>query len=260
MSELFDSHAHLNDRRLYRNLEKILARAYEAGVSKIICPGYDIESSRLAVEIAQKHEMVWASVGIHPHDAKHLTNETLNELKTLAQNPRTAAIGETGLDFYRNLSPHAVQENSFRAHIRLAKELNMPIIVHDRDSSRECLRILADEGIPPAGGVFHCFSQDAEFAQEVIKAGLHIGIAGPVTFEKSDKLKKVAETIPLDKLLIETDAPYLTPEPFRGRQDNEPSLVKLVAEKIAGIRKVDFDKIAKTSKENAERLFYKIGK
>lgn len=260
MKNLFDSHAHLNDRRLYRNLEKVLAQAHEVGVSKIICPGYDIESSRLAVEIAQKHEMVWAAVGIHPHDAKYLTNETLNELKTLAQNPRTAAIGETGLDFYRNLSPRDAQENSFRAHIRLAKELNMPIIVHDRDSSKECLRILADEGIPSAGGVFHCFSQDAEFAQEVIKAGLHIGIAGPVTFDKSDKLKKVAETMPLNKLLIETDAPYLTPEPFRGRRDNEPALVKLVAEKIAEIRKTDFDKIAKATKENAERIFYKIGK
>jgi len=257
MNDLFDSHAHLNDHRLYKNLEGVLEHAYEAGVSRIICPGYDIESSKLAVEIAQKYEMVWAAVGIHPHDAKLLNDDALNELKSLAQHKRTVAIGETGLDFYRNLSPREAQEESFRKHIRLAKELSLPIIVHDRDSGKECLRILVDEGIPSAGGVFHCFSQNADFARGIIDAGLHIGIAGTVTFDKSGKLKSVVESVPLNRLLIETDAPYLTPEPFRGRRNNEPAMVKLVAEKIAEIRKTDFAQIAKATRENAERLFFK---
>jgi TatD DNase family protein len=255
MHGLFDTHAHLNHREFRDDVAGAVARAAAEGVDRIICVGFDLPSSRRAVEIARQYESVWAAVGVHPHDAKTLTDEGLAELKRLAMEPKVVAIGEIGLDFYRDLSPRPVQEEAFRAQLRLAEELAMPVIIHDRDAGSDILRIIEDEGTPAAGGVMHCFSEDADYALRAVEMGFYIGIAGPVTFDKSEKLREVVRAVSEDRLLVETDAPYLTPEPFRGRRKNEPAFVRLVAEKVAEIRVVDLATVARVTTANAVRLF-----
>jgi len=255
MQELFDSHSHLNDRRLRRDVDGVVLRAAEEGVSRIMCVGFDLPSSRLAVEIAGLHSGVWVAVGVHPHDAKTLNDGVLSELARLAREPKVVAIGEIGLDFYRDLSPRPVQEAAFRAQIELAKELEVPVIVHDRNAGPQVLRVIEDQGPPAAGGVLHCFSGSLDLARQAMELGFYIGVAGPVTFQKSDALRAVVRAVPIERLLVETDAPYLTPEPFRGRKDNEPAFVRLVAEKVAEIKGIGLAEVARVTTANALRLF-----
>ncbi len=259
MPGIFDTHAHLNDKSLQKDIPGAIRRAAEHGVNRVICPGYNLATSRSAAQIAAEYKNVWASVGVHPHDSKHFDDVALRELRHLAEQPKVVAIGEIGLDYYRDLSPRPVQESVFRMQTALAKELGLPIIIHNRDAGADILRILKNEGVPEAGGVLHCFSEDADYALDVIEMGFYIGIAGPVTFSKSTDLREAVKAAPIERILVETDSPYLTPEPFRGRRQNEPALVHIVAQKVAEIRNLDVADLAKITTDNALKLFSKIG-
>ncbi len=259
MIGLVDSHAHLDDRRFAQDLDAVIARAAQAGVTRIITIGFDLATSRVAVELARAHQGVYATVGVHPHQARTMDARLLTELRALGrQQPYVVAVGEIGLDFYRDLSPREAQRRAFRQQLALADELGLPVVIHDRDSRGEVLNILAgwvrtrQSDRPP--GVIHCFSGDAAQAQRAVKLGFYIGIDGPVTYPNARKLVEVARTVPLERLLIETDAPYLTPEPHRGRR-NEPSHVCLVAQRIAELRGLSLAEVARATTENARLLF-----
>lgn len=216
--------------------------------------GFTLATSRESVALAESHEFIYASVGLHPHDAGDMTDALLDEFRTLARHPKVVAIGETGLDYYRDLSPREAQEAAFRSQIRLARELELPLIVHNRDALDDVLRIIDDEGAPPSGGVMHCFPGDSEYAREVIARGFHVGVGGPVTYGKRGRLVGVAESVPLNRLLIETDAPWLSPAPHRGKR-NEPAYVALVARAVADIRGMAVLDLARATTGNTLRLF-----
>ncbi len=250
----FDSHAHLDDRKYNQDRHQTLIRARENGVSLIINVGCNIPSSRRSVSLAGKYDFIFAAVGIHPHDAAEAGENYLEELRRLAVNPKVVAIGEMGLDYYRNLSPREIQQEMFRQQIRLAINLGKPIIVHDRDAHGDIMNILKEESAVTAGGVLHCFSGSLEMAKECVKMGFYISIAGPVTFHNANKLQHIAVEIPLDRLLIETDAPYLTPEPHRGKR-NEPAYVVHTGTRIAELRGIPVQELAAVTADNAKRLF-----
>lgn len=249
---LIDTHSHLNHEDFAEDLPQAITRAREAGVERILVAGYDMPSSEKAVEIAGAYEGVVASVGIHPHDAKSLKPADLDRLRELAAWEKVVAIGEIGLDFHYNFSPREEQEEAFRLQIRLAHELDMPIIVHSREAGDDILDILKSE--PSVRGVMHCFSQDLETAKQVIDLGFYIGVAGPVTYKRSEELREAVEWTPIDRLLVETDCPYLAPQKFRGKR-NEPSYVVYVAEKVAEVKSLPFDTIAEKTTQNAYSLF-----
>jgi len=258
--KLTDSHAHLNHPEFADDLPAVLRRARDAGVSAIINVGFDEHSSRRAVEMAERHQDLWAAVGVHPHDAKTLTPALLDTFRRLAAHPKVVAIGEIGLDFYRDLSPRDVQLEAFRAQIDLAKKCGLPIIVHDRDAHEAVFETIRDNG-GDVRGVMHCFSGDWPFAQRCIEQlGLHIGIAGPVTFGKKNpagapgSLGEVAKLMPLERLLIETDCPWLAPQPRRGKR-NEPAFVVYVAEQVARLRGVSTASVADAATANLDALF-----
>lgn len=249
-----DSHAHLDDRKFDRDRHEMLMLAREQGVTAIINVGYDIFSSRRSVALAEEYDFIYAAVGIHPHDAKDADDNILAELKKLAAHPKVVAIGEMGLDYYRDLSPRDIQQVIFRRQIGLAKETRLPIIVHDRDAHEDVIKILKEEEAGDGGGVLHCFSGSWEMAVECIKMGFYISIAGPVTFHNAHRLKEIAMRVPQDRLLIETDAPYLTPEPHRGKR-NESSFVLYVAAEIARLRGVTAAELGALTAENTRKLF-----
>jgi len=250
-----DTHCHLNHPDLLGDLPEVLRRAEYAGVRRIVCVGYDLESSTQAVSIARQVRMVSAAVGVHPHDADTLSPGVLEQLRRLAsERDHVVAIGETGLDYYRDLSPRRAQQDAFRAHIALAKELDLPVIVHSRDAQEDVLRILADEGSPARGVVMHCMPSDADFARGALELGCYLGIAGPVTFQNAAKLREIVAGLPMESLLVETDAPYLTPHPHRGRP-NEPSYLPLTAEKLAETHGVRVAEVAEITTANARSLF-----
>jgi TatD DNase family protein len=251
---LVDTHAHLNDGRFRHDLPAVLQRAATAGVRAVINAGFNLESSRGGVELAGRHAPVYAAVGFHPHEAKHFSPAALAGLRGLAAAEKVVAVGEIGLDFYYNHSPPSAQREAFIEQLRLARELNLPVIVHDRDAHREVLDILLEEGLPSAGGVMHCFSGDTAFAAQCLEMGLYLSLAGPVTFKQAGPLAEVARQVPPERLLVETDAPYLAPVPFRG-QRNEPAHVTYVLQRIAGLRGKDPETLARVTSENAVRLF-----
>ncbi|QEK13376.1 TatD family deoxyribonuclease [Crassaminicella thermophila] len=251
---LFDSHAHLDDKRFDKDRNQVLENAIENGISYILNPGADFETSVKAVELANEYDMVYAAVGVHPHDAKDVDDMTLALLKGLAKKPKVVAIGEIGLDFHYDHSPRDVQREVFRKQIALAKEVKLPIIIHDREANDDVMRILKEEKAFDTGVVLHCFSGSAELARQYINLGAYISIAGPITFKNARKTVEVVEKIPLEYLFIETDSPYLTPVPFRGKR-NEMAYVKYVAEKIAQIKGISFEEVAYQTTENAKRFF-----
>jgi TatD DNase family protein len=253
---LFDSHAHLDSERFEGERDAIIERAQSAGISLIMNPGASYESSVRAVEMSEKYEMVYAAVGIHPHDADTVDDIMLSLIKALAKKEKVKAIGEIGLDYYYDNSPREIQKKVFRDQIRLAKSLNLPIIIHDRDANDDVMRILKEEDPFESGVVLHCFSGSAELARQYVKLGAYISIAGPLTFKNNRKTIEVVETVPLERLFVETDSPYLTPVPFRGKR-NEPAYVEYVADKIAEIKGLTFNEVAEATKENA-RKFFKI--
>lgn len=257
-ASLVDTHAHLDDRAFSADLEAVIQRAQAAGVTRIITVGTDVPSSRAAVSLAERYAMVYAAVGVHPHEAKTFTEGALKDLKALTAHPKVVAIGETGLDFYRNISPKEAQLRAFHAHLQLAQELGLPVIVHDREAHAETIRELT-EAAKGNGllGVLHCFSGDPAVAQAAVDLGFYISIAGPITYNKAGNLSAVARILPIDRLLLETDCPYLPPVPYRGRR-NEPAYVTYVAQAVAQVRDLSLTQIAAATTENALRLFGRI--
>ncbi|NMA01906.1 MAG: TatD family hydrolase [Clostridia bacterium] len=251
---LFDTHAHIEDKSFLGEEDQVIKRAQEAGVSLILTIGYNYRHSIKAIELANKYDMVYATVGLHPHDAKYADQTFWDNLRKMADNPKVVALGEMGLDYYRDRSPRDIQREVFRTQINLARELKKPIVIHDRDAHQDVLDIIKEEKVNEIGGVFHAYSGSWEMAKIVLDLGLYIAIGGPVTFKNARKVLEVAEKVPLDRLVLETDCPYLTPHPYRGKR-NEPAYVKLVAEKIAEIRGISFEEVAHATKANGMRLF-----
>lgn len=251
---LFDTHAHLDDKRFDDDRDELIRGLPERGVSRVITPGIDVDSSKKCVDLADKYDIVYAGVGIHPHEASKLEDNYLDQLRTMAQNKKVVAIGEIGLDYYYDFSPRDIQKQRFIEQIELAAELKLPIIIHNRDSHEDMLNILREHKELINGGVMHCFSGSWEMAKIVLDLGLYISLAGPVTFKNAKKPVEVAKNVPLDRLLIETDSPYLTPVPYRGKR-NDPGHVALVAQKIAEIRGITAEEVGRITTENALNLF-----
>lgn len=250
---LVDSHAHLDDAKLAADEQGVIARARAAGVACVVSVGADMASSRAAIEIASRQSMVYASVGVHPHDASEVVESDWEVLERLGRRDKVVAIGESGLDYFRDLSPRAVQRQVFARHLALARAAALPIIIHCREAYGDCLDILAAEWPPPVCGVLHCFQGSAAVARRALDLGLTIGFGGSITFPREDALRRVAASLPLERLLIETDAPYLTPRPKRGK--NEPAYVRFVAERLAALRGVPYENVAEITTANARSLF-----
>jgi TatD DNase family protein len=248
-----DSHAHLEMSEFNRDRPEVVKRAVEAGVACIITVGTTLHDCRKALTIAAQYEPVYAVIGIHPHEVKAVDAKTYDALKTLAKNDKVVAYGETGLDFFRNLSPRDVQIRRFGEQLDLAEELDLPVVIHDREAHTETMDMLrAWKG--KRRGVVHCFSGDRAMARKCLDLGFYISVPGPVTFPKSDRLREIVKDIPLDRLLLETDCPYLTPEPYRGKR-NEPAYVVHTARKIAAVRGISLDELARATSRNAKELF-----
>jgi TatD DNase family protein len=253
---LVDTHCHLADARLRDDVEAILARARDAGIRTVVAVGAigTIETDRLTVEIAAQHANVYASIGVHPHDAKDCDPPRIAQLRELAQSPKVVAIGESGLDFHYMHSPREAQENSLRRHLELAAELGKPIVIHCRDAEPRLLAITREIGMPARGGVIHCFTGDAAAARDFLALGFHISFSGILTFKNAAAIREAAQIVPNDRLMVETDAPYLAPEPYRGRR-NEPAYVMRTLEVLAQLRKAETAALAATVSGNAARLF-----
>jgi len=249
--ELTDTHAHLTHPD-FRDDRDLLARAAMRGVTRVITVGFDLPTSEAGAELATRDERVWHAPGIHPHDASRVNDEAVSQLRRLASLPRVGAVGETGLDFYRDRSPRAAQAAAFRAHLQLAAELDLPVIVHSRDAHEDVLAIWADSRC--RRGVLHCFSGDGELARRAIDLGLYIGIAGPVTFRNARGLREVVRQVPRDRLLLETDCPYLAPDPHRGKA-NEPAYLSLIAQAAAECWDVTPAEVAAITTANAAACF-----
>ena len=253
-SKFIDSHAHLDDKVFKTDRDELISSLYNNGVEAILNPGADLSSSKEAVLIAEKYSFVYAAVGCHPHDSKYMSDEHMNAFKEMAKNNKVIGIGEIGLDYFYDNSDRDTQKKWFREQIRLAKELDLPYIVHDRDAHEDIWTIMKEEHYDGARGILHCYSGSVELSKEFIKLGFYISLAGPVTFKNARVPKLVAKEVPFDKLLIETDSPYLTPTPNRGKR-NEPKYVKYVAETIAQLRNLETDEIIEASRENTIKLF-----
>jgi TatD DNase family protein len=252
---LFDTHAHLHFPELLADLDAVLDRARAAGVAAIVTVGTDRETNPAAVALAERLPGVFATVGIHPHDAGEATDADYAAMEELARDsPKVVALGEMGLDFFRNLSPPDVQVVAFRRQLRLARSLGKPVVLHVRDAHEDALAILGEERVGDVGGVMHCFSADVAVARRCLDLGLFISLAGPVTYKNARALPDVARFVPEDRLVVETDCPYLPPEPHRGRR-NEPAHVTLTATRVAELRSADPDALAAAMTANAARLF-----
>jgi TatD DNase family protein len=251
---LIDSHAHLEMPEFKKDLEAVIERAEASGVEYIFTVGTEKKNWSRALEIANSHPSIYAILGVHPHNAKEIDDQTYPILKELCQNGKVKAYGEIGLDFFRNLSPRDIQLKRFREQIGLAKELGLPIAVHDREAHQETLEILKSEKAEECGGIIHCFSGDYEMAKVCMDMGFYISIPGSITFKNAEGFREIIKKIPLESLLVETDAPFLTPEPFRGKR-NEPGYVRYTAQKIAEIKKVSFERVAEITTENGIRVY-----
>jgi TatD DNase family protein len=252
---LIDSHAHLYDPAYDADRDEVLSRAREAGINAVIAIGCDLETSRRAVESADRNEMIYATIGVHPHEARHIDSTTLAELETLAAHKKVVGYGEIGLDYYYLHSPKETQQKQFRLQIGLAKTLGLPIVIHSRDAKEDTLAILKEEGARSVGGVMHCFTGDLDMARAAIELGFSISFSGVLTFANAGALRETARALPLDRLMIETDCPYLTPVPHRGRR-NEPAYVRHTADTLAGLHPSQTpEEVMKITTDNAARLF-----
>lgn len=251
---LIDTHCHLDMLGTDKEAEEAITRAVEAGVKHIITIGIDLKSSQKAVEFANKHKSVHASVGIHPHHAEELTPSTLSQLKELASDKEVVAFGEIGIDTVKNYAPLSVQQQAFVTQLNIAKELSLPVIIHDREAHEQIYSLLKENGPFEDRGVIHCFSGDADIAMKFIDLGFYISIPGVVTFKKADILQKAVQSIPLNSLLVETDAPFLAPVPRRGKR-NEPLYTLYTAQKIAELKEIDINEVASKTSANVEKLF-----
>jgi TatD DNase family protein len=250
-----DSHCHLNFPGLAEDLDAVLANMRANEVTHALCVSVDLASFPQVLELAERHDNLYASVGVHP-DYELEVEPTQAELVRLAQHPKVIAIGETGVDYYRLTGDLEWQRERFRTHIRAAKECGKPLIIHTRSAAADTLRIMAEEDAGSIGGVMHCFTENLEVARAAIELGFHISFSGILTFKNATIIKEVAQNIPLEKILIETDSPYLAPTPYRGKT-NQPAYVKHVAEEIARLRNITLEEVGAATTLNFNRLFLK---
>lgn len=252
----FDSHCHLNDEKFDDDRNKIIKEIYESGVTNFITAGYSVESSQKAIDIANKYDFIYAIVGISPNDIPQTEEELwkqLSEIKDLAKsNKKVLAIGEIGLDYYWNTENKEIQKKAFIGQIKLANELDLPIVIHTRDAVMDTIQILKENEVKN-NGVFHCCPQNRELIKEGLKLGFYISFAGPITFKNSKNADEIINLVPNDKILIETDSPYLAPEPVRGTR-NTPSNVKFVAQKIANSKGISLEEVERITVENTKRI------
>ena len=253
-----DSHCHLDFPKFHQDLEQVVDRAFADGAVALINIGVDLPTSKASVSLASRYRLIYASVGIHPHDAKTISSEVIDQLRQLARERKVVAIGEIGLDYYRNLSAQSIQSRAFIDQLALARELNKPIIVHCRDAYSELLNILDEHHLPRLSGqcpgVIHSFTAGIRYAQEFLKRGFYLGFNGIITYPNNDQLIEAVRITPLDKILIETDAPLLAPQAYRG-QRNEPVYVLEVAREIARIKDLSVEEVCQASTDNARQLF-----
>lgn len=252
---LIDTHTHLDDTRYDGDRDETIERARKAGVGTFLTIGCDLATSRSAVTLADRHADVYASVGVHPHEVKHIGDGWYDELRRLARHEKVVAYGEIGLDYHYNHSSPQEQRQRFREQVQLARELRLPVIIHTREAQQDTIAILKEEMASEVGGVFHCFSGDAWLAQDALDLGFYLSFSGILTFQNATMLREIARQTPLDRVLIETDCPYLTPVPHRGKR-NEPAFVSHVARQLAEIHsELSLEKIEEATTENARRLF-----
>lgn len=252
-----DIHSHINDDRLIENVEEIIKEANKENVGIIVCVGYDYPSSFLALELSKKYDNIYAVIGMHPHDAKIYDDKMEKFLEDNYTNEKVIAIGEIGLDYHYDLSPREVQKEVFEKQIKLAHKFNLPIVVHTREACKDTYDILKANKELIHGGIIHCCGESLEMTKEFIKLGFSISLGGSITFKNNKNGVNLAKNIPLDKIMLETDCPYMTPEPFRGKI-NKPLFVKLVAEKIAEIREIPLEEVEQQTTKNALEVFKRI--
>ena len=251
--DLFDTHAHLHFPEFAADLDAVLERARAAGVRRILTIGTDVSTSRAAAALAVREPDVWAAVGIHPHEAADADDAALAEIERLAGSPRVVAIGETGLDFFRNLAPREAQERALRDQLALARRTRKPVLIHCREAHEETLGLLGAADVREHGGIMHCFSGDVAIARRCLDLGLLVSLAGPVTYPKPGALPEVARFVPADRLVVETDCPFLPPQPYRGKR-NEPAYLAITATRVAELRGEPLAELAARMSENARTL------
>lgn len=250
--ELFDSHSHYNDEKFDIDREQIIKEVYEAGITRTVCVGYNVEKSKFALEIANSHDSIFSTCGISPNDIEDFSLENLREIEKIGKNKKIVAIGEIGLDYYWNKENKEKQKELFIKQIEIANRLNKPIVIHTRDAYIDTIEILKKHQVNKKG-IFHCCPLNQELIKEGLKLGFYISFSGNITF-KNAKAEAILELVPMDKMLIETDSPYLTPEPFRGKRNN-PSMVKLVAQRVSEVKKVPIETVTEITYKNANEIF-----
>lgn len=250
----FDTHAHLDYETYQENFDGFYQNLMASGVEKVVIPGVTLAETPRIIDLIDKYENLYAAVGIHPSDAKTFDENSIEALRKYAENPKVVGIGETGLDYYHDKTFNEIQKECFIAHIKLANELEKPLIIHDRDAHRDTFDVIKQYKSKNIDLIMHCFSGSVEFAKECIKEGYYIAIGGVVTFKNAKVLKEVAKEIPLEKLVIETDAPFLTPHPFRG-ETNSPEYLKYVAVEIAGLKGISAEEVCEATFSNGLRVF-----
>lgn len=256
-----DTHCHLNFDSFDANRDEIIQKAMDAGVTRIIIPAVDLETSQQALDLSSAHDNIFAAVGVHPNSTADFDTSTLDAVRQLAHENAVVAIGEIGLDYYWDKSPKASQKTAFEAQLNLAKELELPVIIHNREAHDDVITILEQwaKDLPPSlkdkAGVLHSFSAPQEIAERALAIGFYLGFTGPITFKNADDLRRTARTIPLDKVLVETDAPFLTPHPHRGKRPNKPEYIPFIADRLAGLHNISIEEIAQRTTQNACRLF-----
>ncbi len=251
---MIDTHCHINDEKYKNDIDQIVQRAIDSGVEKMICVGVDLKTSEKAILISDKFEEVYATVGYHPHESKDAPQRYIYELEDMAKNPKVVAVGETGLDYHYNISPKSIQKNIFNEQIELSKDLNIPIIMHNRDSDKDLLSIIESSKLDY--GVVHCFSSDWGLAEKLLNLNIKLSFTGMVTFI-NDPIEQVLKKINLNDFFLETDSPYLAPKPHRGKR-NEPAMINLIAEKIAEIKETSVETIIQSTTQNALSFFKRL--
>ncbi len=249
---IFETHVHFDDKRFDDDRDEVIKESFTKGITKIVNIGADMKSSKNSVMLSNKYEYVYSTVGVHPHDVKNMTTEDLVQMKKWAKNEKVVAIGEIGLDYYYEYSDKETQRKWFIEQLKLAKELDMPVVIHSRDADNECYEIITK--YRPRNAVIHCFSGSKELALKYVEMGYYIGVGGVVTFKNARKLVEVVKSIPLEKILLETDAPYLTPEPHRGER-NSSIYLEYVAKKIANLKETSLENVENTTFDNAMSFY-----
>lgn len=250
---MIDTHLHLDFPDFRKDFDEVLENAFNKGLEAMVCVGIDEDSSRRMVKMANGNSCIWATVGVHPHDAARTSENYIQKLKKMSEDPRVIAIGETGLDYYRDRSPRDVQQRVFREQIALAREVNKPLVIHCRDAYRDLMDILIHEEAEKIGGILHCYSGDTDFALKSLEKGFYISFSGTVTYPNAVSLRDVVALVPPERILVETDAPFLAPVPYRGKR-NEPAFIEATYKKVAEIKKMTVSELNSHCRANLQRL------